>query len=275
MHSPRTRRAPRRRIAMLGSAALLCALMATGASPAFAVSQKLKEEYAPFLDCPTATAKYCVYSEVTGGEFKMGNKQVPIEKPIVLQGGLEKENAAPQSLIPARDGDTLISPPQKVPGGLLGIGLLEGITGEVTATATLAGPATNVKVNQFYLIEGGGMAVELPLKIKLDNPLLGDNCSIGSETEPVVLHLATSVKGTVTDLDKNRIVKVNGVTLEDNTFPVPAAKDCGLSTPLVNLLAGLPAPAGSNKAVMIGSFEQSAVEWVLKYDKQPKEKKKK
>ncbi len=275
MQSPRIRAAARRRFAALGAAGLLCALLGASAPAANAVSTKLKEDFAPFLDCPTATAGLCVYSQVTGGEFKMGNKDVPIEKPIVLQGGLAGEKAAPQPLIPARDGNTLISPPQKVPGGLLGVGFLEGIGGEVTATATIAGPATGIKVNQYYLLEGGsGVAVELPLKIKLDNPLLGSSCSIGSETEPVVLHLLATVPGKLDNLDHNKIVKIDDVTLEDSSFAVPAAQNCGLSTVLVNLLAGLPSAAGHNKAVMIGSFEQSAVSWVLKYDKQPKEKKK-
>ena len=268
-------RARTRPLRLLGAAAVLCALLGALAPGALAIKPEVKEEFAPFLDCPTATAGQCTFAETTGGEFEMGNKQVPIVKPIVLQGGLEKKSGAPLPLIPARDGNTLISPPQKVPGGLLGIGLLEGIGGEVTATATIAGPVSNVLVNQIYLIEGGGVAVQLPLKIKLDNPLLGEECSIGSDSEPVVLNLTTAVKGTLTDLDKNKIVKVSNVTLEDSSFAVPAAKNCGLSTALVNLLAGLPAAAGHNKAVMIGSFEETAVEWALKYAKPPKEKKKK
>ncbi len=161
---------PRRPLRALAAAALLCALLGSIAPGALAIKPEVKEEFAPFLDCPTATAGQCAYSETTAGEFVMGNKHVPIAKPIVLQGGLEQKTGRPLPLIPARDGNTLTSPPQKVPGGLLGIGLLEGIGGEVTATATIAGPATGVLVNQLSLIEGGGVAVQLPLKIKLDNP---------------------------------------------------------------------------------------------------------
>lgn len=264
-------RSSRRRASLALAGVLLCLAAGAAASPALAANTQLKEEFAPFLDCPTATANTCVASETTGGEFQMGYKQVPIDKPIELQGGLTFTSL---QLIPARDGDTLIGPPLTVPGGLIGI---EGLGGEVTATAMIAGPATGIQVDQFYLVEGGGVAVVLPLKIKLDNPLLGEECWIGSDSEPVVLHLTVAKKGTLESVGKKKITKVSGATLVDESFAVPAATGCGdpswLITPLVNLISGLPSPAGHNKAVMIGSFEQTAVKWALRYAKPPKERK--
>ncbi len=261
---------------LIAAGALLCgaALIAAPAAPA--ANTQLKEEFAEFLDCPEATAGVCAVAHTTSGEFKMGLKQVPIEKTITLQGGLPFAGLEDENLIPARDGNTLTSPPQKVPGGLLGIGLLEGITGEVTATATLAGPASDIVVNQFFVAKGGaGVAVVLPLQIKLDNPLLGETCTIGSESEPVVLHLKTTKPGVLSSPGKGKITKLSEVTLEDDTFAVPAAKNCGLSTVLVNLLAGLPSGAGHNKAVMIGDFEETLDKWASKFAKPPKEKRKK
>ncbi len=256
------------------AATLLVALLAlAGAAPAGAVNQQLKEEFAEFLDCPSATAGVCVVAHTTSGEFKMGSKDVPIEHPILLQGGLPINSLETQPMIPARDGNTMVSPPQKVPGGLLGLpGLLEGIGGEVTATASLAGPASGIQVNQYFLLDGGGTAVTLPLKIKLDNPLLGSGCEIGSDAEPVVLHLATSVKGKLSNPGKEKIIKVSEISLEDNRFAVPAAKNCGLTTGLVNLLAGLPSGSGHNRAVLTGDFEQTLVQWAKKYAIGPQEK---
>ena len=115
----------------------------------------------------------------------------------------------------------------------------------------------------------------LPLQIKLDNPLLGETCMIGSESEPVMLHLKTTKPGVLSTPGKGKIQKFSDVTLEDDTFAVPAAKNCGLSTVLVNLLAGLPAGAGHNKAVMIGDFEETQDKWAMKFAKPPKEKHKK
>ena len=257
------------------AAALLCALLGAGATPALAANGQLKEEFAEFLDCPEATAGVCTVAHTTSGEFKMGFKDVPIEKPITLQGGLAFSSLQTQPLIPARDGNTLISPPQKVPGGLLGIGLLEGIGGEVTATATIAGPATGIQVNQFYLAEGGGHRRGPPPEDQTRQPAAratnarsvptpNRSCSIS----------ATTSKGTVSNLAKGKITKISDVTLEDTSFAVPAAKNCGL-TLLVNMLAGLPSGAGRNKAVMIGDFEQTLDAFALKYAKPPKEKKKK
>lgn len=267
----------RRRLGAVALAAsLLVALIALigGATPALAVNKQLQEEYAEFLDCPAATAGVCAVAHTTSGEFKMGNKDVPIEHPILLQGGLLFNSLETQHMIPARDGNTVSSPAQKVPGGLLGLpGLLEGIGGEVTATASLAGPATGIEVNQVFLLNGGGTAVVLPLKIKLDNPLLGSSCEIGSDSEPVVLHLATAVKGKGSKPGKEKITKLSDITLEDSSFAVPAAKNCGISTLLVNLLAGLPSGAGHNRAVLTGDFEQTAVQWAQKYAIGPQEKK--
>lgn len=267
------------RVKMLASAGvLLCAAALLAAPPAPAANTQLKEEFAEFLDCPETapTVYFCVVAHTTSGEFKMGSKNVPIVNPITLQGGLPKA-LPPTSLIPARDGNTVISPPQKVPGGLLGLpGLLEGIGGEVTATASLAGPPSDILINEVAVLQGGHeTAVQLPLKIKLSNPLLGEECMIGSEAEPVVLHLETTKLGTESTIAKKKIFKLSDVVLEDKSFAVPAAKNCGLSTLLVNLLAGLPSPAGHNKAVMIGDFEQAFLTDALKYAKPPKEKKKK
>jgi hypothetical protein len=257
---------------LLAAGALLCAAAFATAPQAQAVNTQLKEEFAEFLDCPTASAGVCAVAHTTSGEFKMGTKDVPIVNPITLQGGLPSVGLEDENLIPARDGNTLISPAQKVPGGLLGLpGILEGIGGEVTATASLAAPASDIVVNQFFVAKGGeGTAVLLPLQIKLDNPLLGNDCMIGSEAEPLLLHLKTTTPGTISSPGKKKITKLSGVVLEDDTFAVPAAKNCGLSTLLVNLLAGLPSPAGHNKAVMGGDFEETLVKWALKYAKPPK-----
>jgi hypothetical protein len=260
-----------RRIPVAAVSALAVVLALTVASPAFA--SKVNPEFAEFLDCPAATAAVCTVAHTTSGEFKMGSKDVPIENPITLQGGLASTALSTQPLIAARDGRTVISPPQKVPGGLLGIpGILEGIGGEVTATASLAGPASGIEVNQLNLLSGKGTAVVLPLKIKLDNPLLGEDCMVGSETEPVVLHLTTTEKGTASAPGKQRITEFSGITLEDDQFAVPAAKNCGLSTLLVNLLAGLPSGAGHNRAVLTGDFEETAAQWAEKYAIVPQEK---
>jgi len=61
-------------------AAIAAALAAlTAAGPAAAVKEPVvKEDFAPFADCPTESAAVCIVSNTTGGEFKLGSKDVPI-----------------------------------------------------------------------------------------------------------------------------------------------------------------------------------------------------
>ena len=57
---------------------------------------------------------------------------------------------------------------------------------DVYATAELAAPA---KLDYIDFLVGSGTALELPLRIHLENPFLGSNCYIGSASTPVRLKL--------------------------------------------------------------------------------------
>jgi hypothetical protein len=242
-----------------------------GAAPAMA---GINQELQVFSDCPMSNPAVldCVYSTVTGGEFTLGSKTVQITKTIVLQGGLK---AGSFELVPAADGNTLSKTPLTVPGGLVGV---EGVGGEVTATAEVAG---TVNVNSTALTNGFGTAVSLPLKVKLDNAALGESCYIGSPTEPISLALTTGtteppapnvpISGKPAKLQftsGGNIDLVPGVELVDNAFSVPGANGCGgaaslLVDPLVNNSAGVPAAAGKNTAIQKGSLEQASVRHLL------------
>ncbi|MHB8533584.1 MAG: hypothetical protein ACYDC2_12775, partial [Solirubrobacteraceae bacterium] len=150
----------RRRGGVLVTAALGCLLATALAMPGAAQASKLKEEFAPFVHCPVEAAAVCVVGDTTSGEFVMGNKTVPISKPIALQGGLPQGQLETVSLIAPRGGvEALSKVPLEIPGGLLGIA---NIGGEVTATAEIAGPVSAVKINQFELLAQQGTAVVLP-----------------------------------------------------------------------------------------------------------------
>jgi len=143
----------------------------------------------------------------------------PVEpKTITLQGGVAGGvNEVGSALVPAADGNTLSKTPLTIPGGLIGIEL-DGIT-EVTATAELAGPVILDLPN----LGTNNPALTMPLKVKLDNPLLLNSCYVGSDTEPVtLLQLTTGTsgsitgsKGTVHVLDHNKIIEVAGSSLVD------------------------------------------------------------
>ncbi len=59
----------------------------------------LQQEFAIFSDCPVENPAVatCVVSTTTSGEFKIGNKTVPVNMPVVLQGGLTRTLAQPRA----------------------------------------------------------------------------------------------------------------------------------------------------------------------------------
>jgi hypothetical protein len=232
-------------------------ITATVASPA---SAGLKQDLQRFSDCPYTNPLVveCVYSTTTTGEFVIGKSTVPINQTVVIQGGLR----AFGFLVPATDGNTLSKTPLEVPGGLVGIELPGDFT-HVTATAELAGQAQ---------ISTGASGISLPLKVKLDNLLLGGNCYVGSEEEPVSLHLVYGttnppppnkpIKGSlvVSTKDGGGILVLTG-TLVDNSFGAPGASGCTLLPPVgdlaVNIKVGLPSAEGTNTAIMGGATEEA------------------
>ncbi len=258
------------------------------ASVAIGASHNPKGEYAQFNECPLnrATITDCVLSVSSGGGFTVGLKTVPLKNPVTLQGGFEGAGSEVK-FYGAENGDTLSKTPQPVPGGLLGITaptwwpkfiqdwfnnlINEGFTG-VNATVELTGPSkglTNVKLNTENLIFEEGVALGLPVKIKLDNAILGSNCYIGSEKSPVQLNFTTGTSGslkgsagTITFNPSFTITTISGGKLVDGTYAAPAASGCGgifsfLIDPLVNSILGLPAGSGKNTATLEGKLQDA------------------
>jgi hypothetical protein len=152
-----------------------------------------------------------------------------------------------------------------IPGGLIGItgldwliNLLPGNLLKVYARPQLAGTPSNPNADP----------LSLPLKVKLENPLLSGNCYIGSNSNPIPLVLTTGTTnppppntpitgafGTPSVGPGYPIIRITDRELVDNSFAAPAAQGCDLLLPgfglidaVVNLQAGLPAAAGTNEA---------------------------
>jgi hypothetical protein len=261
-------------VLVMGLAAALAALGLPSAALA-----GLPQEFSVFNDCPVNTpgVDACVISTVSSGEFKIGSKTVAINKPVILQGGYNVER---KELIPAADGNTLSKTALTVPGGLVGI---EGLGGEVTATAELAG---TVHMNLKALGTGAEPAVILPVKVKLSNPVLGNECYIGSNAEPIEMKLTTGTTsppppntpisgkfGNPSLIANNKIALVTENTLVDNAFFAPGVNGCGLLPllidPIVDLDAGLPAAAGKNTAILNGMLESANANIVKLQDELP------
>jgi hypothetical protein len=259
--------------------ALLAALASlVAAAPAGATSLD-KEFEELFQHCPINTpgVTTCVYSTTTGGEFHLGSKTVPIEgHTIVLQGGLKSGST---ELVPPTDGTEEVSKtPLTIPGGLVGLELLPPLT-EVTATAEPAGP---INVNVLATLRQEGTAVSMPLRVKLDNPLLttgglGPTCRVGTLSEPISLNLTTGTTsppppntpitgspGTAKVIAGGKIATSQGSRLVDNSFAAPGVNGCDeplslVADPAVDLAAGLPAAGGTNTAILEGAFAETGV----------------
>ncbi len=270
-------------------AALACLI--GSASPAMATP---KGKFAVFADCPLTTpgVTACVYAQTKSGEITIGTTGVPISKTIILQGGIiEAENEAEeevQSFVGAADGNTLSETALNVPGGLAGLvkcneisNFFERITCElifengltgVTATTQLAAPATSIGINQGFLLDEEGTALSLPVKVKLSNPLLGEECYIGSNEHPVTLKLTTGTSGVLKGKTGHVSVKEGLLTVTENSlvdgrFTAPKVSGCGgifsfLIDPIVDGKVGLPTGEGSNLATLESQFEQAGVKTV-------------
>jgi hypothetical protein len=274
------------------------------ASPAMATP---KGEFAVFADCPTTTTGVvaCIYAKTESGEFTIGKKKVPIIKPVILQGGLKEKTETELEFVAAKDGNTLTKAPQNVPGGLSGLincteikgnGFLETLerntckaifenrlTG-VTATTELAAPASAIKINLGALLGEVGVALQLPVKVHLENPLLGSSCYVGSNSSPIIIPFTTGTTkpplpnkpikgkaGTLEFIEGGEILKIHENSLVENAFAAPSTNGCGgifefLIGPIINSQLGVPATAGHNTAILNGTLEQAGAENVKAHE---------
>jgi hypothetical protein len=268
-----------RRIKAACTAMIAVLLAALGIAASAAASSELYEK---FDLCPIENSEVlrCLHSVTESGEVVLGSKKVPIVNPVTMQGGFGKATEGFAKLNAPTNGITLSKTPQPVPGGLLGLvppegspplvaALVElaaenGLTG-VNSTLELAG---TVQISEANLRNKEGVALKMPIKVKLENPFLGNNCYIGSDKSPVMWNLTagtttppegvepiTGETGTVQILDGGRILKVTGNTVVDNAWSAPAASGCGgwlsfLVDPVINLASGLPSAAGTNTAIL-------------------------
>ena len=298
----------RRKLTSVACTAMLGVLLASLGFAASA-SAELTGAFTRFSACPwkTAGVDRCVISVTEGGEAVLGSKKVPIVNPVTVQGGYaEPAEEGPEigfsKFIGATNGITLSKAAQPLPGGLLGLvppesspplvkAVIElaaknGLTG-VNSTLELAKPASDIRISENHLAEALGVAFILPLKVHLENPVLGSSCYVGSSTNPLIWELTagateppppnTSISGNtagaVNFLESSRIVELKENVLVDNAWAAPAAEGCGgalsaLIDPIINSVAGLPAAAGHNSAILDNTISETTALAVKRNDEE-------
>ncbi|HXB64175.1 MAG TPA: hypothetical protein VNV42_04785 [Solirubrobacteraceae bacterium] len=270
-----------------GVSVLALAVLAQGAiAVGGAGAEGLAGEAAVFNECPRLTTgvNFCIYAKTVGGAMRLGQRTVPIEAPFVLQAGdIQNENVEPwsETMVGALNGETLSRGRQRVPGGLLGLPLY--------ATLELAAPAGAIGFSASNFVNQEGVAVSLPVKIHLENLLLGGECYIGTRVKPIVLNFTTGetspdapntpIAGTLGDekaydlSDGLRVDEATGARLVDNAFSAPAATGCGgsqvsaLVDQVIDYQLGLPSPDGRNMAIENLDLLRATAEDVIKAER--------
>lgn len=258
----------------------LAALIAVVALAPAAHAAEPAPGYTQFAGCPSPEEKSgifaCLHSEITGGHFQMGNKDVPITTPMTLSVGVDETTGA----LYANSKGGLSLAKQKVPGGVVG---LTGLTWllELLGSEALTLYAVTEIAGQPFIEEEN---LTLPIKVHLINGVLGNRCYVGSSAEPIDLHLTTGTtnppppnmpitgsRGQIYGDPTFEIIHQDNIRYVDNSFAAPGANGCVLRLlgfipinldSLVNLQSGLPSPAGTNETVQDANAELAFIESV-------------
>ena len=275
----------------------LIALAGVTASLALAVPAQgatLSGPWAPFTRCPvdqpallnappSGFGAACVASDSPNGTFKIGQTTVTTGETNLQFGlsGPDPDDPSHGAVVPVPNRGSLVAAPAKVPGGLLGLmcpasndivanlcNLVADLDlNKVTATVELAGEPS--EFNAAGALGTGTPIVTLPIKVHLQNLVLGPSCYIGSDQDPIVLRPESTTVGMSHGAPfgggfNGFIITVAGSTLGDDTFTVPGANGCGsllapLIDPVVNAKQGLPSPAGQNAVVLSDATASTAL----------------
>jgi len=271
------------RMGALGAfAALAVFLPASGASAANPVT--LNGEWAPFVLCPvdnpamlaadgTSNIAFCLASMSSNGAIKFGNITAPTNQSQLHIGLVYNTSTGVVSEYPPSVGANKIDP-FLIPGGLAAllcprdIGVARAVcekttNSQMSTVMAVPSPAGSPYGFNFTNAQGSGKPIQyLLMKIQLQNPLLGPDCYIGSDSNPIVLqpyNVTTPVltdsrfDGNGTPDATNGVMTVRtenpGGTREADTFTLPAVTGCGphgILDRAIDHNVGLPSASGSN-----------------------------
>ena len=231
----------------------------------------------------------CIAGDAITGSITIGNITTPVAHPVTAQFGLwDPPNATfggvntggieqlAGGVLPPPAGVSaqLVSSPEFVPGGLL---KALGCPSSTPSVQKLCQEAQNFGGNYlkvFALAQSAGQITNFglttwtqPVKFRLINPLLGSNCYIGSDNNPIVIN--PSVTGTLgftpdpnpTKHPNTDVLAVTQATATDTTFAAPGVTGCGPGgaaniavDEAIDAANGLPAASGVNSLTLNGNF---------------------
>jgi hypothetical protein len=238
----------------------------------------------------------CVAGVAATGTLKVGNIVTPVVRPVNVQFGF----VPPPNSAPGGDNtSTNLSPPPAVvppPAGLSAMLVTKpDLIPESLTTALGCSTTTNPTVQAlctkaenfggkyqdiYGLAQSAGQLTNFGLtswtqrmKIQLINPLLGNNCYIGTDQNPIVINPQISLSSggqLIVKVDPNpakhpdtEVLDITAATASDTTFFAPAVTGCGFggglaSVPVdeaIDTSAGLPSASGNNSLALNGTFQ--------------------
>jgi hypothetical protein len=257
--------------------------------------------YKPFTNCPlnnplmheqgqlSATNSFggfaaCVAGNAVTGSITLGNITTQVTEPVNVQFGFAwqpGDSDYPLPAYPPLAGASAIlkTKPDLIPESLTTALSCDTATDatikNICQTAETKGGAYNRvsalaqqagQIRNFQLL-----AWTQPVKFKLINPLLGSNCYIGTDSNPVVLNPSLSVGpgGGLNGLNDpqptvhpdTQVLEITGASASDSTFSAPGVVGCGPGgvanvavDEALNASSGLPAASG-NSLTLSGTFD--------------------
>jgi hypothetical protein len=250
--------------------------------PAGATSKAIPAKLAKFGNCPVNVkgVATCLFSSTTSTTFEIGSATVKSSSPTTLSLGLRyTKTGQPVAVLPTNGTQALQSPAIPLPGGLTGVSGLSGGELAVTVTPQLVGVPT-VSLANLFAAKGSGLTLPIDVLVSTPTGLLGPDCTIGDQADPITLHLTTGttkppspntpIKGKpgTTSSTPQGLITVAGMTLVDNSFAVPGTDNCGtggILDEVLDLDKSLPSPAGSNTAILSGSSYTAPAALIRQY----------
>jgi hypothetical protein len=283
---------------VLVMALVVLAALAWTAPVRAATTHHPQGQYAVFSGCPLNAPMLdsCIFAHTISGELRIGAMVVPISRTFMsLDGGFQ---GAEGTFIPPEEGGLVLQPtPIPVPGGLATVlepgalpsslraifgGLTNAGLAGLTAAVEIAGPSSDTQVSTENALQRKGSVLVESLKLKLTNPLLGEHCYIGTNSDPLhmiftegmtsppppnrpiegALGIAVEVPFDLPGVEpgEGSFFRIFDNSLVDDSFAVPAASGCGGSLAptidrAIDAKMRLPSPAGSNTMILNTTLE--------------------
>jgi hypothetical protein len=208
------------------------------------------------------------------GTIDIGALDTTFHGPGKVDGGYAGNSPTIPNWVEAIDGQSYSAPPQLLSEPVMAILGNPAVTppadSDVWVESQQAGPMG------FSIITPGQGGLNpltiIPLTFHLVNPLLGPNCYIGTDSDPVTLNLTTGTSGALAGTLGTLAVGSSGHTIQtigtevvDGTFSTPGATGCGTDgvwDAALDANGHLPSPSGANAAMLFGNFDLAASSWV-------------